>query len=318
MTGAGGWADDAGIGIETHGAAMAASVFISYRRSDSQHAAIALAEALRWAFDDGEVFFDRSSLQGGTVWPDAIRTAAENARLVVPVIGSGWLTAADRFGRRRIDHPDDWVRLELTSALSRGTAVLPVTLEDATMPPVEAFDEGLAELGERQALKMRADSWESDLAQLIARITALAQPKLRPRDAQDTLNPNGTPIPRPDRIQRTVPPLSPEDLRESLVDLSAWRLEANDHAWAVGGSADELARTYEFRSFANVACFMADAAQAINAWKPPHHPRWENQWRVLKVWFTTWDVGCRVTKLDVDAARKMDRLFVGRDPARCG
>jgi pterin-4a-carbinolamine dehydratase len=306
------------MGIETHGAAMAASVFISYRRSDSQHAAIALAEALRWAFADGEVFFDRSSLQGGTIWPDAIRTAAQNARIVVAVIGAGWLTAADRFGRRRIDHPDDWVRLELTSALSRGTAILPVTLEDATMPPVEAFDEGLAGLGERQALKMRADSWESDLAQLIARITELAQPKTRPREAHEMLNPNGTPIPRPDRIQRAVPPLSPEDLRESLIDLSAWRLETNDHAWAVGGRADELARTYEFRSFANVPRFMADAAEAINAWKPPHHPRWENQWRVLKVWFTTWDVGCRVTKLDVDAAGKMDRLFVGRDLGRCG
>jgi hypothetical protein len=36
------------------------------------------------------------------------------------------------------------------------------------------------------------------------------------------------------------------------------------------------------------------------------------------VWFTTWDVGCRVTKLDVDAAGKMDRLFVGRDLGRCG
>jgi pterin-4a-carbinolamine dehydratase len=66
---------------------------------------------------------------------------------------------------------------------------------------------------------------------------------------------------------------------------------------------------YDFASFADVIAFMSDASKAIDAWAPPHHPRWENQWKVLGVFFTTWDVDCRVTRLDIDAARKFDELF---------
>ena len=89
---------------------MPARIFVNYRRSDSQHAALALAEALRWAFVDGEVFFDRSSLLGAQPWPERLTRAVRDARLVIPVIGDRWLKAVDEYGRRRIDHPDDWVR----------------------------------------------------------------------------------------------------------------------------------------------------------------------------------------------------------------
>jgi hypothetical protein len=44
--------------------------------------------------------------------------------------------------------------------------------------------------------------------------------------------------------------------------------------------------------------------EACAPWDPPHHPRWENQWKVVNVFFSTWNVDCRVTKLDIDAARQ--------------
>lgn len=52
-----------------------------------------------------------------------------------------------------------------------------------------------------------------------------------------------------------------------------------------------------------------DGPQETDAWTPPHHPRWENQWKVLNVFFTTWDVDCHVTKLDIAAAKKIDAIM---------
>jgi pterin-4a-carbinolamine dehydratase len=54
---------------------------------------------------------------------------------------------------------------------------------------------------------------------------------------------------------------------------------------------------------------MASAAPAVAGWRPEHHPRWENLWKVVNVWFSTWDVNCRVTELDIEAAKKLDKLY---------
>lgn len=294
---------------------MPNSIFVSYRRSDSQYAAIALADALSWAFPEGEVFFDRAAIQGSNEWPSVIRNAARQARLLVVLIGEGWLQAADQYGRRRLDHPDDWVRQELLAALERRIEILPVTLENAGMPPAEAFDAALVPLTARQSYNVRAQSWERDLHTVIDLISTLTGTSARMKEENAKRNPNGTPIPRPEARRSDVPIMSEEFVRQALEDIPPWQFERNRHLWAKGGQAEELSRVYEFRSFRNAVHFMADASEAIRRWV--HHPRWENQWCVVKVWFSTWDVGCRVTQLDFDAARRMEKLYRDRDPMRC-
>ena len=297
---------------------MSNSIFISYRRSDSQHAAIALADALSWAFAEGEVFFDRGSIRGADEWPDSIKNAAAEAKLIVVVIGDGWLRASDQFGRRRLDDSKDWVRRELVTAIKRNIEILPLTLDDASVPVPEALDFELERISSKQALPIRVSSWENDIHAVIERIRELTGIGLRLHMNGDTLNPNGTPIPRPDRKKSNEMILPLSILRQTMEDIPPWRFETNYHPWAIGGKAEEICRLYEFSSFRNATQFMADSAETINRWKPPHHPRWENQWRVIKVWFSTWDVGCRVTQLDIKAAKMMDKLFRDRDPIRCG
>ncbi|WP_081344967.1 4a-hydroxytetrahydrobiopterin dehydratase [Janthinobacterium lividum] len=281
-------------------------IFVNYRHSDAQHAAIAIAETLRWTFADGEVFFDRTSIQGGEVWPKTIRTALEHTTVLVVIIGQDWLKACDQYARRKIDHPDDWVRQEIARAIERGIVIVPVILDKAHVPPIEALDESLHLIAHSQIEQVRVDSWESDLARLIARLKVVSHAKVRAIPAF----PNGIPIPRPARVQKEQQLLTPEELDEQVADVSGWVLESNYHPWAAGGQATELARVYEFPSFASAVSFMDYAAKEINKWKPQHHPRWENQWRSVKVWFTTWDVGCRVTELDILSAKRTDALFV--------
>ncbi len=124
------------------------SLLICYRRLDSQHAAFAIADRLGWAFGHEHVFFDRSGIDGGVGWPDALRNALSTARVMLALIGKNWLRAADEWGRRSLDDPKDWGRLELCEALSRGiggarqVTVIPVWLDgvDEKSYPSAAFD----------------------------------------------------------------------------------------------------------------------------------------------------------------------------------
>jgi pterin-4a-carbinolamine dehydratase len=285
---------------------MPNSIFVNYRRSDSHHAAIAIASVLRFSFVEEEVFIDRCSINAGESWPERIRNAVDQAEVMVVVIGKNWLRVVDEYGRRRIDHPHDWVRLELSRAFARKIPVLPVLLDDADVPPKEALDCELEELCDAQVSHIRLDSWDKDLGGLFERLKQITGAKPRTSPAF----PNGIPIPRPSPAQRGRRALTQVELAQHLLFLSCWREESNYHDWAIGGESHEIARAYEFPTFERAMDFMQFASHEIDRWEPQHHPRWENQWRSVKVWFTTWDVGCRVTELYIETARKLDAIFV--------
>ncbi len=285
---------------------MPNSIFVNYRQSDSQHAAIAIASILKHSFAEGEVFIDRSSIHSGSDWQNSISLALESAQVLVAVLGEDWLKSWDSFGRRRIDHPSDWVRLELTRAFERGIPVIPVLLEGAEIPPPEALDSFLVGICSAQAERIRIDTWDSDIARLI---DALSQ-RLSGVVKRTLSFPPGLRIARPSPHQRGRAILSSAQLTEAMQRIPSWCEESNYHNWAIGGLAHELVRVFEFASFSQAIKFMDFAASEIDVWEPQHHPRWENQWRSVKVWFTTWDAGCRITNLDVSSAAEIDRILV--------
>jgi pterin-4a-carbinolamine dehydratase len=290
---------------------MPNAIFLSYRRSDSQHATLGIADRLRWSFGVDEVFLDRGSIEAGLEWSQVIQQALAQAKVVVVIIGPGWLRSADVWGRRRLDDSRDWVRREICAALAghaaRERTVIPVYLDDAVTPPSEALDLALQPLLALQKHVLRSDHWEAGLRELLDRIGEVSKlPQRPPPDGER--NPNGSPA-RPLPKQTQWPTLSDEEARSALQKLGGWQLQWSDHPWGTGGRAQEIAKTYEFGSFRQAVDFMHRTSQKIQEWKPPHHPRWENQWKVVTVSFTTWDVNCRLTKLDLDAARKMDGLY---------
>lgn len=184
--------------------------------------------------------------------------------------------------------------------------ILPVLLEGAQRLRAEALDAALQDLTDVEPLAINDDSWEDGIERLIAAIARSTD--LRRNQPSDGRNPNGSPA-RPPRKQAAQVPMTDAEVRASLESLARWQLEWGPHPWGIGGQAQEITKSYDFESFAKAIGFMAWAANRIDAWKPPHHPRWENEWKVIRVWFSTWDVDCRVTKLDIDAARKLDELY---------
>src|SRR4249919_2952657 len=132
--------------------------FISYRRSDVGPLAQVLYLQLRSRFGSGQLFMDVNSIQAGSRWPARIKSQLDRASVMLALMGSDWLTASDEFGRRRLDDPADWVRLELTSALQRRVPVVPVVIRSAvSVPPQQALPGALARLPQIQALSVRGE-----------------------------------------------------------------------------------------------------------------------------------------------------------------
>jgi hypothetical protein len=65
------------------------------------------------------VFKDIDSIQLGDDFPEKIRAAVGRCAVLLQVIGERWLTVAGEDGKRRLDDPNDFVRLEIEAALLR-------------------------------------------------------------------------------------------------------------------------------------------------------------------------------------------------------
>ncbi|MDV7395171.1 toll/interleukin-1 receptor domain-containing protein, partial [Arthrospira platensis SPKY1] len=116
-------------------------VFISYRREETAGFAGRLYDRLVSRFGRERIFMDVEGIDPGVDFVEAIERAVASCRALVVVIGPGWSSVADKNGNRRLDDPQDFVRLETAAALRRSIRVLPVLVNDANMPREEDLPE---------------------------------------------------------------------------------------------------------------------------------------------------------------------------------
>jgi len=143
-------------------------IFINYRRDDAAGFARSLYEHLDQEFKRGQVFMDVEALRepGMDFAKEIDRSLARCAAMLV-LIGKGWLSSKDEGGRRRIDEPEDFVRLEIATALKRDVRVIPVLLGGATMPRADELPEDLQTIGRRQAIALTHEDWAHDVSRLV-------------------------------------------------------------------------------------------------------------------------------------------------------
>ena len=151
-------------------------IFVSYRRQDTGHLAGRLYDRLADSFGRGQVFMDVDTIEPGVDFSEEITRAVATCKVLVAVIGLGWLTATDERGRRRLDDPDDFVRLEIEAALTRGVRVIPILADGAVMPGRRDLPKSLAGLIRRNALFIRHESFRSDAERLITAIKRILAP----------------------------------------------------------------------------------------------------------------------------------------------
>lgn len=142
-------------------------IFISYRREDTSGYAGRLQERLSSEFGAENVFMDLEDIQPGTDFVEAIQHAVSSSDILIVLIGKRWLMATDTSGERRIENPQDFVRIEIESALARGLRVIPVLVSQTVMPSASEMPEALAGLARCQAHELSDTRWVYDLDQLI-------------------------------------------------------------------------------------------------------------------------------------------------------
>ncbi|HSX92712.1 MAG TPA: toll/interleukin-1 receptor domain-containing protein, partial [Hydrogenophaga sp.] len=148
-------------------------IFISYRRDDASGYAGRLYDRLKAHFGDDRVFMDVAEIEPGTDFVEAIERAVGSCRVLIVLIGDEWLAMRDAQGQRRLDDPQDFIRLEVATALRRGIRVVPVVLDRATMPRAEELPEELKPLARRQAIALQHLQWEASTGALIQALQRL-------------------------------------------------------------------------------------------------------------------------------------------------
>ena len=141
-------------------------VFISYRRDDSGGQTGHLFDDLKKRFGDSEIFRDLEGLDPGVEYPDALNQALTDCEVVLVMIGARWSTITEARGRR-IDQPDDFVRMEVAKALGRkDVCVIPVLVGGAKLPEEQELPEDLRPLLRRNAFDLSDSRWDYDVKRL--------------------------------------------------------------------------------------------------------------------------------------------------------
>lgn len=147
-------------------------VFISYRRADSITITGRIYDHLVRAFGDDHVFKDVDDIPVGVDFRRVLQNEVGGCDVLLVIIGPQWLRLTDEQGRRRLDDPHDFVRIEVAAGLTRqNVLVVPVLVSGATMPAPADLPPDLVNLAYRNAAIVRDDpDFSRDMRRLIEQI----------------------------------------------------------------------------------------------------------------------------------------------------
>ena len=132
-----------------------AKIFLSYRRSDAGADTGRLSDRLVREFGADNIFLDFNSIPLGANFVERLTKEVHTCDALLAVIGPDWLDVRDEEGKRRLDNPQDFVRIEISAALQRNIAVIPILLNGTKIPPADRLPPEMQELTLRNALDLR-------------------------------------------------------------------------------------------------------------------------------------------------------------------
>jgi hypothetical protein len=158
------------------GRRMGNPIFISYRRDDSEGEAGRLFDDLVREFGSKNVFMDVTGIRPGVDFVKAIEANVADCGILLAIIGPTWATIASANGDRRLDDPNDFVVLEIASALKREVPVIPVLVHGARMPSQDQLPESLKSFSHRNSVELSHVRWLSDVQLLIEALKSYVVP----------------------------------------------------------------------------------------------------------------------------------------------
>jgi hypothetical protein len=146
---------------------MKGQIFISYRRQDSIGSTGRLYDRLIDHFTPDKIFMDIDTIPLGEDFLKVIEQAINESDILLVVIGRHWLNFADKQGARLLDNPEDFVRIEIRTALAQNIKIVPVLVENATMPSAKDLPDDLKALSTRNAVEISYTRFNFDTEKLI-------------------------------------------------------------------------------------------------------------------------------------------------------
>ncbi|MFA5949023.1 MAG: DUF4189 domain-containing protein [Hyphomicrobium sp.] len=147
---------------------MSGEIFVSYRRDDSAGTTGRLYDRLIRTFPREKVFMDVDAAMHGLDFVRVLNDKIAACDAVVVIIGPDWLSATDKAGNRRIDNPQDFVRIEVSAALKREIPVIPVLVDGATLPSEDDLPDDLKPMVRRHAVQVRNTRFGDDANMLVS------------------------------------------------------------------------------------------------------------------------------------------------------
>jgi hypothetical protein len=148
-------------------------IFLSYRRADSQPIADRINQSLAQKFGQENVFKDVCSIPPGKDFRAAIESALIGSEIALIIIGKQWATITDASGKKRLENPDDFVRFEVEMALRHARRIIPVLVDNATMPNATDLPVSIQPLVFKNAAVIRHDpDFKRDIENLEKAISA--------------------------------------------------------------------------------------------------------------------------------------------------
>jgi formylglycine-generating enzyme required for sulfatase activity len=166
-------------------------LFMSYRRSDSQDVTGRIYDRLVAKFPKKQVFRDIDNIPLGITFPVHLKRVLGKCDVVVVIIGRDWVTATDSQGRRRLDDPNDFVRIEVEAALRAQVPVIPVLVSNASMPLADELPLSIRSLVTRNGIAVRPDpDFGHDMDRLIRGIEQVLKLPIKGKPRPETTERN--------------------------------------------------------------------------------------------------------------------------------
>ena len=224
-------------------------LFICYRREETAAHAGRLYDAVAARFGERSVFMD-IELEPGIDFVDRISDVVGACHVFLVVVGPTWATLRNGGNRPRIADTQDFVRLEVETALRRrDVRVIPLLVDGARMPHSEDLPEELRTLTRRNALELSDLRWRYDIGRLMGTLEdvlgtvtmavpagaegAAERPTVAARVEPEPAPPTPTDAPVTEPPERREPPAPPPPAESRPPSRPPWRLGAIGAAAAV-------------------------------------------------------------------------------------
>jgi hypothetical protein len=148
-------------------------IFISYRRNDAAGTAGRIGDWLEREYGRRWVFRD-ISIEPGEDFRRVIESKLNQCNILLAVMARSW---ADQGNLKRLGNPknDDFVRIEIVSALDRGIPVLPVLIDGTPVPPKAKLPVKLQPVVALQVVNLRNLHFATDFKELVEAIEAAVE-----------------------------------------------------------------------------------------------------------------------------------------------